>query len=109
MKHIFVPLKRKYFELIKQGKKRVELRSENSPVTKQYLSGPELKSEFRCGYRGESLFGSLTLVWVGKRDRVPDIILKSACVTRDELKQLFKPDEKVCAFRIFRRYQAPSR
>jgi len=108
MKRIFVPLKRKYFELIKQGVKKVELRSEESPVVNQFLKTPGCPAVFRCGYRGESLLGSLELIWFGKRDELPGMLLKHACVTRDELRRLFKHDEEVWAFKIMMP-EAPSR
>jgi len=100
IRRIFVPLKRKYFELIKQGKKTIELRSEKSPVVKQYWKAPDHLAEFRCGYRGESVLGSLELFWFGKRDNLPDLLLEKACVTQDEVRRLFKPDEKVWAFEV---------
>jgi len=108
MRRIFVPLKRKYFELIKQGNKIVELRSESSLVVKQYVKAKDGRALFRCGYRGESLLGSLNLLWVGKRDELPNVALRYARVTRDEAQKLFKADEKVWAFSITL-HEAPSR
>jgi len=100
VKRVFVPLKRKYFELIKQGKKRVELRSENSPVARQFIRRFVRTARFRCGYRGESLIAGLELIWFGKRDEIPDELLELACVTQDEVESMFKADEEVWAFKL---------
>jgi len=107
-KRIFIPLRRKYFELFKQGKKRVELRSINSPVVRQFdkhfgyvhpTRQPPV--ELRCGYRGEALRGRITSErYYSRVSRIPQRVLELACVTREEAEELCGWANPVIAFGI---------
>jgi len=107
MKHdrIFCPLKSKWFDLVKAGRKTWEFRNSKSPVARQIskMTGYDLDKreftelpakgsfliEFRKGYSGESLRGKiLKLELYDTPDTVEDEVLRKACLTRADLHEI---------------------
>ncbi len=90
-RRVFCPLKKKWFDLIAQGKKIWEFRSAASPVGKQYLarSGSKFLIEFRRGYSGPSVLKVAVEVRIfSSPEKIPEVILRQGCVRPQELYEL---------------------
>ncbi len=100
---IFCPLRGRWFDLIKAGRKTWEFRHTKSPVAYQISkklgfdldklkktstipSPSELLIEFRQGYNGEAAVGMILEIRLyPSPDDVEEEILREACVSRDDL------------------------
>ena len=105
MKPVYLPVKRKWFELYAKGEKTVELRRMGTWVTAQITRyGLEASKgrgvRIRLGYRGrEELRGVIRDVKIYPLvEAIPDEVLKMACVSRIEAADMFGDDPILAIF-----------
>ena len=105
MKPVYLPVKRKWFELYAKGEKTVELRRMGTRITAQITRyglkaniGREVR--IRLGYRGrEELRGIIRDVKIYPLvEAIPDEVLRMACVGRIEAADLFGDDPVLAIF-----------
>jgi len=105
MKPVYLPVKRKWFELYAKGKKTVELRRMGTWVTAQITRygleaniGREVR--IRLGYRGrEELRGVIRDVKIYPLvEAIPDEVLRMACIDRIEAADMFGDDPILAIF-----------
>jgi len=96
VKPVYLPVKRKWFELYAKGEKTVELRRMGTWITAQITRygleaniGREVR--IRLGYRGrEELRGVIRDVKIYPLvEAIPDEVLKMACIDRIEAADMF--------------------
>ena len=105
VKPVYLPVKRKWFELYAKGEKTVELRRMGTRITAQITRygleasiGREVR--IRLGYRGrEELRGIIRDVKIYPLvEAIPDEVLKMACVSRIEAADMFGDDPVLAIF-----------
>ena len=105
MKPVYLPVKRKWFELYAKGEKTVELRRMGTRITAQITRygletniGREVR--IRLGYRGqEELRGVIRDVKIYPLvEAIPDEVLRMACIDRIEAADMFGDDPILAIF-----------
>jgi len=106
IKPVYLPVKRKWFELYAKGEKTVELRRMGTWVTAQITRYTPLETNkgrevrIRLGYRGrEELRGVIRDVKIYPLvEAIPDEVLKMACVSRIDAADMFGDDPILAIF-----------
>jgi len=106
MKPVYLPVKRKWFELYAKGEKTVELRRMGTRITAQITRYTPLEANIgrevriRLGYGGrEELRGVIRDVKIYPLvEAIPDEVLKMACVSRIEAADMFGDDPILAIF-----------
>ena len=106
MKPVYLPVKRKWFELYVKGEKTVELRRMGTRITAQLTRYTPLEANIgrevriRLGYGGrEELRGVIRDVKIYPLvEAIPDEVLRMACVGRIEAADMFGDDPILAIF-----------
>ena len=107
MKPVYLPVKRKWFELYAKGEKTVELRRMGTRITAQITRYTPLEANIgrevriRLGHRSkQEIRGIIRDVKIYPLvEAIPDEVLRMACVSRMEAADMFE-DEPILAIFI---------
>jgi len=87
---VFCPLKKEYFQLVRDGHKVWEIRSAGSPVGRAVLRRiPPFPIVLRRGYSGDVVAATaVEVLWFPSLECIPEEVLGGACTTLRDLKEL---------------------
>jgi hypothetical protein len=90
MRPVFCPLKKEYFQLVRDGRKVWEIRSTVSPVGRALLKRiPPFPIVLRRGYSSDVVATTAVEVrWFQSPEHIPEEVLDGACVTPRDLETL---------------------